>query len=118
MECFNLICRLLVLFSITLALIGIWQSWDKFFLFLLLFTTCLLICGRWVRDMYSKFVFCCLWMRGRVVTSFRTLVVEASNYLARKIQNQIAEIFGENFQVPQSYRYINNIKTIRVLTSL
>ena len=30
----------------------------------------------------------------------------------------IAEIFGENFQVPQSYRYINNIKTIRVLTSL
>lgn len=31
---------------------------------------------------------------------------------------QIAEIFGENFQVPQSYRYINNIKTIRVLTSL
>lgn len=31
---------------------------------------------------------------------------------------QIAEIFGENFQIPQSYRYINNIKTIRVLTSL
>lgn len=31
---------------------------------------------------------------------------------------QIDEIFGENFQVPQSYRYINNIKTIRVLTSL
>lgn len=31
---------------------------------------------------------------------------------------QIAEIFGENFQVPQSYRYINNIKTIRVLASL
>lgn len=86
MECFNLICRLLVLFSITLALIGIWQSWDKFYLFLLLFTTCLLLCGRWVRDMYAKFEFGCLWMRGRVVTSFRTLVVEASNYLARKIQ--------------------------------
>ena len=31
---------------------------------------------------------------------------------------QIAEIFGENFQVPQSYRYINSIKTIRVLASL
>ena len=86
MECFNLICRLLVLFSITLALIGIWQSWDKFFLFLLLFTICLLLCGRWVRDMYSKFVFCCLWMRGRFVTSFRTLVIKASNYLAKKIQ--------------------------------
>lgn len=86
MECFNLIYRLLVLFSITLALIGIWQSWDKFYLFLLLFTTCLLLCGRWVRDMYAKFVFCCLLMRGRVVTSFRNLVIEASNYLARKIQ--------------------------------
>lgn len=86
MECFNLIYRLLVLFSITLALIGIWQSWDKFYLFLLLFTTCLLLCGRWVRDMYAKFVYCCLWMRGRVVTSFRTLVIEATNYLARKIQ--------------------------------
>lgn len=86
MECFNLIYRLLVLFCITLALIGIWQSWDKFYLFLLLFTTCLLLFGRWVRDMYAKFVYCCLWMRGRVVTSFRTLVVEASNYLARKIQ--------------------------------
>ncbi len=86
MECFNLIYRLLVLFSITLALIGIWQSWDKFYLFLLLFTTCLLLCGRWVRDMYAKFVYCCLWMRGRVVTSFRTLVTKASNYLARKIQ--------------------------------
>ena len=86
MEGFNLIYRLLVLFSITLALIGIWQSWDKFYLFLLLFTTCLLLCGRWVRDMYAKFVFCCLWMRGRVVTSFCTLVIKASNYLARKIQ--------------------------------
>lgn len=31
---------------------------------------------------------------------------------------QIAEIFGENFQVPQSYRYINNIKTIRKLLEL
>ena len=72
MECFNLIYRLLVLFCITLALIGIWQSWDKFYLFLLLFTTCLLLFGRWVRDMYAKFVYCCLWMRGRVVTSFRT----------------------------------------------
>ena len=86
MECFNLIYRLLVLFSITLALIGIWQSWDKFYLFLLLFTICLLLCGRWVRDIYSKFVFCCLWMRGRVVTFFRNLVIEASNYLVRKIQ--------------------------------
>ena len=36
--------------------------------------------------MYAKFVFCCLWMRGRVVTSFRNLVIEVSNYLARKIQ--------------------------------
>lgn len=86
MECFNLIYRLLVLFSITLALIGIWQSWDKFYLFLLLFATCLLLCGRWVRDIYAKFVFGCLRMRGRVVTFFRTLVIEASNYLARKIQ--------------------------------
>ena len=86
MECFNLIYRLLVLFSITLALIGIWQSWDKFYLFLLLFATCLLLCGRWVRDMYAKFVLGCLWMRGRVVTSLRTLVIKASNYLARKKQ--------------------------------
>ena len=31
---------------------------------------------------------------------------------------QIAEIFGENFQVPQSYRYINSIKTIRKLLEL
>ena len=30
----------------------------------------------------------------------------------------IAEIFGENFQVPQSYRYINSIKTIRKLLEL
>jgi len=86
MECFNLIYRLLVLFSITLALIGIWQSWDKVYLFLLLSATCLLLCGRWVRDMYAKFVYGYLWMRGRVVTSFCTLVIEASNYLERKIQ--------------------------------
>lgn len=87
MECFNLIYRLLVLFSITFVLIGIWQSWDKFYLFFLFFITCLLLCGgRRVRDMYAKFEFGCLWMRGRVMTSFRTLVIEASNYLARKIQ--------------------------------
>lgn len=93
MECFNLIYRLLVLFSITLALIGIWQNWDKFYLFLLLFTTCLLLCGRWVRDMYAKFEFGCLWMRGRVVTSFRTLVIKVSNYLASKIQKwELSEI--------------------------
>lgn len=30
----------------------------------------------------------------------------------------IAEIFGKKFQVPQSYRYINNIKTIRLLSNL
>lgn len=30
----------------------------------------------------------------------------------------IAEIFGGNFQVPQSYRYINSIKTIRKLIEL
>lgn len=30
----------------------------------------------------------------------------------------ISEIFGENFRVPQSYRYINSIKTIRTLSNL
>lgn len=44
------------------------------------------------------------------------IIVKCANRFSKDYL--VSEIFGENFRVPQSYRYINNIKTLRILSNL
>lgn len=78
--------RLLLVSFFSLVLIGIWQGWDKCYLFPLFIITCLLFLGRYVRIVYGKIGTCCVWLKRKIMTGFQALVIKVSNYLSKVIQ--------------------------------